>query len=483
MRLTKLIEGLNYELIQGSTEIEVDNVAWDSRKVTENSLFICVKNRNVDRHSYAIEAAQRGALALIIEHDVLDIPHWITLIKVEDSKKAMARIANIFWGEPSKKFNLVGVTGTNGKTSVTYFASKLLEASGRLTGVIGTIQNTVGGSELSTKKLNPTTPDSIELQKSFMELVQAGASDVLMEVTSSALDNERVHGCLFDIGVFTNLTQDHLDEHGTIENYKNAKLKLFKMCKKTLVNTDDPISTEVIKASSGEVYTYGLNETADFRASDVTYALDSVEFTLSFKDTIKKIKFNVPGKFSVYNSMAAIGICYLSGLGMDTIIEGLKYITGVPGRIEKVPNNKGILTVVDYAHSPDSLENILKSMREISLGKVILVFGCGGDRDKTKRSIMGEIAGRLSDFVIITSDNPRNEEPISIMREIENGVLKTDCAYLKLENRKEAIFEALGRAHSGDVVIIAGKGHETYQIVGDELLHFDDREIAGSFFN
>lgn len=482
MKLNELLEGLDYEVISGKDDIEVKDICWDSRRVTQKSLFICVKNRNVDRHEYAAAAVEKGAVALIIEHDVEKIPEGITVIKVQNSKKAMAKVASTYFGEPSKKFNLIGVTGTNGKTSVTYFVSKVLESEGRVTGIIGTIQNTVGGKKLKTEKLNPTTPDSIELQESFKEIADAGASDVVMEVTSSALDKDRVYECSFDIGAFTNLTQDHLEEHGTMENYKNAKLKLFKMCRKTLTNADDPVSKEIKEVAAGEVYTYGLEEGADFKASDVNYGLDSVEFSLRFKDEVKKVKFNVPGRFSVYNALATIGICYLSGLDLDAIIQGIKNITGVPGRIEKVPNSKGILVVVDYAHSPDSLENIIKSMREISKGKVITVFGCGGNRDKTKRPIMGEIAGRLSDYVVITSDNPRKEEPLSIINEIEPGILRTGCNYIKDENRKEAIFKALDKASYGDVVIIAGKGHENYQIIGESTIHFDDKEVVEEYF-
>lgn len=483
MKLSELLKDLTYEVMQGTNNIEIESIGWDSRRVTQNSLFICVKNRNVDRHDYAAIAVQNGAVALVVEHDVEEIPHRITIIKVQDSKEAMARIASIYYGKPSKKFNLIGVTGTNGKTSVTYFVSKVLESAGRLTGIIGTIQNTLGGKELKTEKLNPTTPDSIELQKSFKEIAEGGASDVVMEVTSSALDKGRVYECDFNIGAFTNLSQDHLEEHETMENYKNAKLKFFKMCRKTLTNIDDPVSKEIKEIATGEVYTYGIEKEADFKAFDVIYSLNSVDFYLRFNNEVKKVKFNVPGRFSVYNALATIGICYLSGLKLDIIIDCLKNITGVPGRIEKVPNNKGILAVVDYAHSPDSLENIIKSMREISQGKIITVFGCGGNRDKTKRPIMGEIAGRLSDFVVITSDNPRKEETMTIINEIEQGILKTSCDYSKLENRKEAIFKALNKASLGDVVIIAGKGHETYQIIGDNTIHFDDRELVTEYFN
>jgi len=482
MKLKKLLKGLTYEIIQGTDNLEIESIGWDSRKVTQRSLFICVKNKNVDRHNYAAKAVKEGAVALVIEHDVEEIPEGVTIIKIKDSKKAMAIIASIYYGEPSKNFNLIGVTGTNGKTSVTYFVSKVLESAGRSTGIIGTIKNTVGGKELKAEKLNPTTPDSIELQQSFKEIAEAGASDVVMEVTSSALDKERVYGCGFNIGAFTNLTQDHLEEHGNMENYKNAKLKLFKMCRKAIINADESVSKEIKEIASGEVYTYGIEEEADFKAFDIVYGLNSVEFSLKFKDEVKKIKFNVPGRFTVYNVLATIGICYLSGLELDTIIDGLKKITGVPGRVEKVPNNKGILTIVDYAHSPDSLEKIIKAMREISEGKIITLFGCGGNRDVTKRPIMGEIAGRLSDFVVITSDNPRKEEPMTIIEDIEVGILKTNCDYVKDADRKEAIFKALDQASIGDVVILAGKGHETYQIIREDYIHFNDRDVVEEYF-
>lgn len=481
MRLNELLREITYEIIQGNDDVEIDDISWDSRSVSQNSLFICVKNKNADRHDYAAYAVQKGAVALIIEHNVCEVPINVTIVKVSDSRKAMACIANAYYGEPSRRFNLVGVTGTNGKTSITYFVTQVLEGVGRITGIIGTIQNSVNGKKLEAEKLNPTTPDAVELHKSFKEMADSGASDVIMEVTSAALDKERVYKCDFNIGVFTNLTQDHLDEHGTMENYKNAKLKLFKMCRKILINVDDEVSKEIKEIAVGEVYTYGMEKEADFKAFDVFYGFDSVEFSLKFKDEIYRVKFNVPGRFSVYNALAAIGICYLSGLEMTVVINELKNITGVPGRIEKVQNSKGLLIVVDYAHSPDSLENILSSMKEVSRGSVITVFGCGGNRDKTKRPLMGEIAGRLSDYVVITSDNPRKEDGMRIINEIEQGILKTDCSYIKLENRKKAIFKALEKAESGDVVVIAGKGHETYQIIGDSTIHFDDREVVEEY--
>ncbi|MBU5593114.1 UDP-N-acetylmuramoyl-L-alanyl-D-glutamate--2,6-diaminopimelate ligase [Clostridium sp. MSJ-4] len=482
MKLYELLNELSYEIIQGSTDKDIKNLCWDSRRIKEESLFIAVKNKNVDRHVFIKEAIKKGAIALIVENEVEDIPKDITIIKVKNSKKAMAIIANKYYGEPSKNFNLIGVTGTNGKTSVTYFISKIFNGLGRKSGIIGTVENSIGGKKLTVEKLNPTTPDSIELQESFYEMLKEGVEHVAMEVTSSALGGERVYKCDFNIGVFTNFTQDHLEEHGTMENYKKAKMKLFKMCKKGIINADDSIAEEIKENATCDIVTYGIDKEADFRAFDIKYSATGVNFSLNYKGLIKNIVLNVPGKFSVYNALAAISACYLSGLNLDEIILALQGIHGVPGRFEGVQNNEGILAVVDYAHSPDSLENILTSLREISKGNIITIFGCGGDRDKTKRPIMGEIAGNLSHFCIITSDNPRRENPMTIINNIEEGMIKTQCEYKKIENRREAIFMGLRRAKPGDAVIIAGKGHETYQIIGDETIHFDDKEVVREFF-
>lgn len=478
MILKELLRNINYEVVQGDDAIEIENLCWDSRRVKPNSLFICVKNKNVDRHNFAADSVKNGAIALVIEHEVYNIPHYITIIKVDNSKAAMAIIASAFYKEPSRQFNLIGITGTNGKTSTSYFISKILESVNRRVGVIGTIANCIGDKTLQTEKLNPTTPDSIELQASFAEMALEGATDVVMEVTSSALAGYRVDGCEFEIGVFTNLTQDHLDEHGTMENYKKAKMRLFKMCRYAVLNADDPVSLEIKKDSPCMVLTYGINNIADFNAYDIKYSLDGVSFILDFHGIKNKVILNVPGKFSVYNALAAITTCYYLGLGLKEVIDGVNNIKGVKGRFESVPNNLGIMVIVDYAHTPDGLENILTSAREIANNKVITVFGCGGDRDKTKRPLMGQIAGHYSDYCIITSDNPRSENPMEIIKDIESGMKKTSCYYEKISDRKTAIDAAIRFADKGDIVIIAGKGHENYQIIGEDVFHFDDVEVA-----
>lgn len=482
MKLFEILKGIDHEILVGDHNLEVCNITWDSRKVDVNSLFIAVKNKNVDRHEFALEAINNGAIALVIEHEIENIPENITVIKVKEARKVMAIVARNYYGNPIEKLKTIAITGTNGKTSVTYFISKTLEAFELKCGIIGTIENAVAGQKMETNKLNPTTPDAIELQGSFAEMLCYGATHAAIEVTSSALDQDRVYGCEFDIGVFTNLTQDHLDEHGTMENYKNAKLKLFKMCKKAVINIDDEVAIDIIKTENCEVITYGIERDCDFRAVNIEYTSSGVRFNLVHDCEDREVKLNVPGKFSVYNALAAITSCYCLGLNLDDIIKGVEDISGVPGRFQAIPNSKEILAVIDYAHSPDGLENILSSVKEITRGRTILVFGCGGNRDAVKRPIMGEIAGRYSDYCIITSDNPRKEEPSLIINDIEVGITRTSCRYEKIENRKEAIFRALHNAKPGDTVIIAGKGHESYQILKDETIHFSDEEVVKEYF-
>lgn len=483
MKLYELLKGIDYEVLAGDDNLEIRNITWDSRSVEKDSLFSAVKNRNVDRHNFALDAVRAGAIAIVVEYEIQNIPENITVIKVEQSKMAMSIIARNYYGNPMEKLGVVGVTGTNGKTSVCYFISKILAAAQIECGIIGTIENTVAGEKMKTKKLNPTTPDSIELQASFAEILNYGATHAAIEVTSSALSDERVYGCEFDIGVFTNLTQDHLDYHGTMENYKNAKLKLFKMCRRGVINIDDEAAVDIVNSASCKLITYGIENSCDFRAVNINYASNGVEFDLEHNGACRRVELNIPGRFSVYNSLAAIASCYSLGLDIDVILKGVKNINGVPGRFETIPNSKGILTVVDYAHTPDGLENILASVKEITKGRLICVFGCGGNRDKTKRPIMGEIAGKHSEYCIITSDNPRNEEPNSIINDIEAGISRTNSKYEKIADRRQAICKALNIAEYGDAVIIAGKGHETYQILENETIHFSDKEVVKEYFN
>ncbi|WP_105617479.1 UDP-N-acetylmuramoyl-L-alanyl-D-glutamate--2,6-diaminopimelate ligase [Vallitalea okinawensis] len=482
MRIFDLLKDLSFDTIYGDVNREIQHICWDSRRMQKNSLFIAVKNKNVDRHDYILEAIKNGAIALVTERELDDIPKNVTVIKVKNSRRAMAIIANNYYKEPSKKLKLIGITGTNGKTSVTYFISAILQSLGIQTGIISTIENTINHTKLDTVKLNPTTPDAIELQESFAEMIDKGVTHSVMEVTSAALSQDRVYGCDYDIGVFTNLTRDHLEDHGTMENYKQAKIKLFQMCKQAVVNIDDRVGKEMGKNTSCPIITYGIEGEADFRASSIKCSNEVVSFTLCHNEIITDVSINIPGKFSVYNALAAIASCSLLGFTLDEIIEGIAKIKNIPGRFQVVPNDQNILTVVDYAHSPDGLKNILSSIKEISKGKIITVFGCGGNRDRSKRSIMGEIAGNYSDFCIITSDNPRNEDPLKIIEDVEDGIIKTQCCYEKLIDRKYAILKALDKANTGDSVIIAGKGHENYQIIKDDIIYFSDSDVIAEYF-
>lgn len=482
MKLKDLLNDIPYEVMQGDENFEISSISWDSRKVTTGSLFICVKGRNVDRHEYALEAVKAGASALIIEHEVMDIPKHIPVIKVNDTRLTMAHIANIYYKNPSSKFKLIGITGTNGKTSISLFIYEMLRTLNKNTGLIGTIENLINDKKLKTEKLNPTTPDSIELQASFDEMLKEEAEYVVMEVTSSALSQHRVAGCEFDIGVFSNLTQDHLEEHGTMENYKNAKMKLFNMCKKAVINSDDAVSKEIMERSNASIVTYGIEIDSDFKATNIEYSFKGTEFDLDFQNSLYRVRTRLLGKFNVYNILASIAVCHGLGFTLEEIIKAVSKVKSSAGRFEIVSVPRDYLVVVDYAHSPDSLEKIIKSTKALTKNKVIVVFGCGGDRDRSKRPIMAEIAGSLANICILTSDNPRSENPMDIINDIEKGIKNTHCSYFKIENRREAIHKALTLAEKGDAIIIAGKGHETYQILKDRTIHFSDVEVVEDFF-
>lgn len=483
MKLIDLLNTMEYKLLQGSVDTEIASISWDSRNVSKNSVFICTRSRVLDRHNFAIEAIEKGASALIVEKHLENIPSNITVIKVENGRIAMAYMANLFFNKPSDKFNLIGITGTNGKTSIAYMISCILKYAGRKVGVISTIENTIADKPINIKKTNPTTPDSLELQASFSEMAANNANDVVMEVTSSALDNHRVDNCDFDIGIFTNLTQDHLDEHGTMENYKNAKKKLFNLCRLGIINMDDDVSLEFIKDCPCDFMTYGINSPADISAKNIEYSLTGTTFTLNFHGVEKEVKLNLPSEFNVYNALAAIEACYFLGLPLSIILEGIKQLKGIKGRFQYVYRAGSPLAIIDYAHTPDSLEKTLKAIKKFNPEKLYVIFGCGGDRDKTKRPIMGNIAGTYGDYCIITSDNPRSELPECIMQDIEKGILNTKCSYEKIIDRKASIIHALNLAGPKDVILVAGKGHENYQILADKTVHFDDVEVVEDYFN
>lgn len=454
-------------------DIEITSIAYDSRKVTDGSLFVCIKGYETDGHKFARMAQENGA-ALIVAEDEIDVD--IPVIYVESSRRAVAELACTFYNNPSQKLRLVGITGTNGKTTITYLVKSILETANKRVGVIGTNQNIIGDKVLLTKSTTPTTPNALELQQLFCEMVEYGAEYVVMEVSSHALELDRVYGCSFDVGVFTNLTQDHLDFHGTMENYKNAKAKLYKLSKTGVVNYDDEAGRSV--ADSGvcpDIIKAGLGEDCDLRASNIEITARGSFFDMTYKGNTYPVMVAIPGRFSVYNAICAAGCALQLGIDIDTIIEGLKNAAGVLGRVEVVPTDTDYTVIIDYAHTPDGLMNIINCIKGFAKGRVITLFGCGGDRDNKKRAIMGEISGKLSDLSIITSDNPRTEKPEAIIAEIEEGMKRTGGEYITITDRRKAIGYALDIAKKDDVIILAGKGQETYQIIGKEKRDFDER--------
>lgn len=452
--------------------IDISGIAYDSRNVVEGNVFVCIKGFESDGHKFAKMAEKNGA-AVIVAEDKIDvgIPVWY----VESSRKAIADLACTFYNHPSKKFKLVGVTGTNGKTTITYLLKSILDEAGMSVGIIGTNQNIIGDKVLVTQSTTPTTPNSLELQQLFDEMAQSHADCVVMEVSSHALELERVRGCHFDVGVFTNLTQDHLDFHKTMENYLNAKMKLFDISEKGVVNFDDEGGKVIADKKNCDILKVGLGENCDFKAENINITARGVDFDVIYNGNCYPMNIAIPGKFSVYNAVCAAGAAIQLGIDMGVVQGGLANASGVIGRVEVVPTNTEYTVIIDYAHTPDGLENIINAVKEFTEGRVITLFGCGGDRDNTKRAVMGEIAGKLSDFCIVTSDNPRTEDPEKIVLDIEEGMKKSGGDYIKIVDRREAIGYALDNAKPGDVIILAGKGQETYQIIGREKFDFDER--------
>jgi len=473
MKLKDLIKNLEVIDVTGNLDMEIDSIAYDSRKTKNGSLFVCIEGFKADGHKFIPQAVENGTKALLVQREV-EVPEGITVVRVKDTRYALASVADIFHNHPSSKFKLVGVTGTKGKTTTTYMIKSILDVYGHKTGLIGTICNKIGDEVLPTDR---TTPESLDLQELFGEMVEKKVNSVVMEVSSHALELHRVSCSEFDIGVFTNLSRDHLDFHKTFENYLAAKIKLFKMCKKGLVNIDSEYGKKVVENAECEVYTFGIDNDADIKATDIVKKQDSVEFTVHTPWFGGEIHVNIPGKFTVYNALAAIGSCALMGIPIEHIKEGLKNVT-VPGRAEVVPTGTDYTIIIDYAHSPDSLENILTTVKGYAPARVISVFGCGADRDKTKRPIMGEISGKYADFTVITSDNPRTEDPDAIIKDIEEGIKKTNAAYITIVDRREAIKYAMQIAKPKDIIVLAGKGHETYIMLNDKTIHFDEREVV-----
>jgi UDP-N-acetylmuramoyl-L-alanyl-D-glutamate--2,6-diaminopimelate ligase len=461
-------------LFPGAAAVDIAGLAYDNRAVGPRDLFFCVRGFTRDGHEFAADAVERGAAALVVDHRLdMDIPQVV----VEDVRATMAPAAVAFYGDPTKSLELVGITGTNGKTTTAYLVRSLLEADGRQTGLLGTVKSIVGGAELSVER---TTPEAIDLQRAFRAMLDGGDAACVMEVSSHALELGRVNASHFAVGVFTNLTQDHLDFHPTMEDYFQAKRKLFTDlgAAQAVLNLDDPYGLRL--ATDPEIaspITFALDHPgATYRADYVRTGLSGSRFTLHSPDGVAEVSSPLPGSFNVSNVMAAFATARALGVPFDTAVAAVERAGQVPGRFETVDEGQRFAVLVDYAHTPDSLENVLSSARELTHGKLHVVFGCGGDRDRKKRPLMGEIAARIADHVFVTSDNPRTEDPDAIIAEILTGI---DRRVEHDADRRAAIFAAVADAEDGDVVVIAGKGHEQGQeFAGGQKIPFDDVTVA-----
>lgn len=479
MRLQSLLQALPFAKVEGeNSNPEITAIEQDSRKVTPGTLFICIEGDNFDGHSFASEAEAKGAVAIVAQKPVtVNIP----VIYVRDTIRAQAVLAARFYGHPSEQLYVIGVTGTNGKTSVTHMLDHMFHETGKKTGLIGTLYMKIGSETLPTVN---TTPDSLTLQKTYRKMLNQGVEIVNMEVSSHGLINGRVRGTDFDVAVFTNLSQDHLDFHGSMDEYRNVKGLLFSQLgnrygakpKYAVLNADDPVSTHYQAITPAHVLQYGIHNDADVRAENIEFSGKGTTFDLITPVGTGKVLVPLLGLFNVYNLLAVISCGIIYGLELDVIIDSLKTFTGVAGRFELVDEGQPFPVIVDYAHTPDSLENVLKTVQSLAQGKIFVIVGCGGDRDRKKRPIMAQIACRYADQAIFTSDNPRSEDPRAIIHDMEAGVSGQD--YVVIVDRADAIEHAVSRAERGDVVLIAGKGHETYQIIGNQVLDFDDREVA-----
>ncbi len=453
------------------SEIEIANVKKDSRKVDKGDAFVCINGVTADGHKFAKTAAEHGAAVVICEHDV----GLENQLIVEDSRKAYALMCAAYFGHPAKKLKIVGVTGTNGKTTTCIVLKSILEHFGHKVGLIGTVQNMIGDEILPAKN---TTPDPYELHSLFSLMVAADCDYAVMEVSSHAIDMKRVYGLRYSACVFTNLTQDHLDYHKTMENYLNVKKSIFSLCTKAVVNADDKYAKDIIDACDCDVYTYAVEKDAAFKAQSICHRVDGVDFELCGDGVIGRVHFKTPGEFSVYNAMAA-GVCAVAlGLPFAGVVDALCDGPKVKGRAEVVPTGRDFTVVIDYAHTPDGLLKIMQTLNEVKKGRLVTVFGCGGERDKTKRPIMGRLAVENSDKVIVSSDNPRSEDPEEIIKDVMAGIEGSDVPVETIADREEAVRHAIMTAQPGDMILLAGKGHETYQVLKDETIHLDEREIV-----
>ena len=488
MKLKSILSGLEGLKVKGDLDTDITNITSDSREIKENGLFVAIKGFDVDGHNYISSAIEKGATAVIAAPDIdkkilKEIVNKVTIIIAKDTRYALAICSCNFYGNPSRKFKLVGITGTKGKTTTSFMVKRILEKSGKKVGLVGTIATYIGEKKLEDS--DRTTPESYKLQEIFSKMAKAKCEVVVMEVSSQSLKLNRVAGCDFDIGVFTNFSEDHISpkEHPDMKDYFESKLKLFDMCKTCFVNADDLQTSKIPRMMPEKnISTYGIDNYCNLLAKDITVTNSAVDFKVKIGTRNERIKIDIPGRFSVYNSLAAIAITTALGCTAEPIKEALLDLK-VPGRSELVENAKDLTIMIDYAHSPESLENILSATKSYTKGRLISLFGCGGDRDPGKRPQMGEISGRIADFTIITSDNPRTEDPTKIVKQIEGGMKKTNGKYICIVDRIEAIKYAIKMANKNDIIILAGKGHEPYQEINHVKHPFDERIIVNDIIN
>ena len=481
MVLAALLEKLEYELVSGSEDMQIENVVYDSRKVTEGSLFICIEGGTADGHTFIPDVVKKGAKALIVTKDVsglLPADADVTVVRVKDSRYALAFVSAAYFGHPAEKLKVIGITGTKGKTTTTYLVKSILEHAGHKVGLVGTIEAVIGQEHIPA---NNTTPESYVLQEYFAKMVEAGCDTVVMEVSSQGLMLHRTQGFVFDYGIFTNIEPDHIGplEHKDCADYMHCKGLLFKQCRVGIVNCDDAHYQDVIRDHTCKIETFGFAENADYRAQDLKLISGAGFLGIDFKARGKvnlDIELHAPGRFSVYNALCAIAICNHFGVTADEVKEALLQ-AHVKGRIELVKVSDDFTLMIDYAHNAMALESLLTTLREYKPKRLVCLFGCGGNRSKLRRYEMGEVSGKLADLTVITSDNPRNEEPQAIIDDIKVGISKTDGKYVEIIDRKEAIAYVIRHGQPGDVIVLAGKGHEDYQEIKGKKYPMDERDI------
>lgn len=481
MVLAALLEKLEYELVSGSEDMQIEDVVYDSRKVTEGSLFICIEGGTADGHTFIPDVVKKGAKALIVTKDVsglLPADADVTVIRVKDSRYALAFVSAAYFGHPAEKLKVIGITGTKGKTTTTYLVKSILEHAGHKVGLVGTIEAVIGQEHIPA---NNTTPESYVLQEYFAKMVEAGCDTVVMEVSSQGLMLHRTQGFVFDYGIFTNIEPDHIGplEHKDFADYMHCKGLLFKQCRVGIVNCDDAHYQDVIRDHTCKIETFGFAENADYRAQDLKLISGAGFLGIDFKARGKvnlDIELHAPGRFSVYNALCAIAICNHFGVTADEVKEALLQ-AHVKGRIELVKVSDDFTLMIDYAHNAMALESLLTTLREYKPKRLVCLFGCGGNRSKLRRYEMGEVSGKLADLTVITSDNPRNEEPQAIIDDIKVGISKTDGKYVEIIDRKEAIAYVIRHGQPGDVIVLAGKGHEDYQEIKGKKYPMDERDI------